>query len=505
MTVDSPLIALPLALPILAVGILLCMRRAGEAARHTLNILTCTALLVVAGVLFARVSESGVLVLRSGSWPAPFGITLVADLLSAVMVLVTAVVGLAVAIYAAGTGTGKFRGYFTPLYQALLMGVNGSFLTGDLFNLYVWFEVMLMASFVLVALPGGRAQLEAAVKYLTLNFIASAFFLVGLGVLYGMVGTLNMADLSVKLVEMGDSDLVLSSAVLFLVAFGIKAGVFPFYFWLPSSYHVTPTPVAAVFAGLLTKVGVYACIRVFTLVYSGHQEFLSSLLLPIGVLTMVTGVFGAASQFYIPRILSFHIISQIGYMIVGLGLFTRGALAATVFYIVHHILVKTNLFLIGGIIGHKTGTQALAKTGGIYRKSPWLAVLFLIPAMSLGGIPPLSGFFAKFALVREGLALGQGWVIAAALAVGLLTLYSMVKIWNEAFWKDAPAGERQPDRPVPVMMMVPAVALALGTVGFGIFPSVFMDLAMRTADQLTDPSAYIKAVLQPANPIPAAP
>ncbi|MEX1116880.1 MAG: proton-conducting transporter membrane subunit [Akkermansiaceae bacterium] len=505
MTVDSPLIALPLALPILAVGILLCMRRAGEAARHTLNILTCTALLVVAGVLFARVSESGVLVLRSGSWPAPFGITLVADLLSAVMVLVTAVVGLAVAIYAAGTGTGKFRGYFTPLYQALLMGVNGSFLTGDLFNLYVWFEVMLMASFVLVALPGGRAQLEAAVKYLTLNFIASAFFLVGLGVLYGMVGTLNMADLSVKLVEMGDSDLVLSSAVLFLVAFGIKAGVFPFYFWLPSSYHVTPTPVAAVFAGLLTKVGVYACIRVFTLVYSGHQEFLSSLLLPIGVLTMVTGVFGAASQFYIPRILSFHIISQIGYMIVGLGLFTRGALAATVFYIVHHILVKTNLFLIGGIIGHKTGTQALAKTGGIYRKSPWLAVLFLIPAMSLGGIPPLSGFFAKFALVREGLALGQGWVIAAALAVGLLTLYSMVKIWNEAFWKDAPAGERQPDRPVPVMMMVPAVALALGTVVFGIFPGVFMDLAMRTADQLTDPSAYIKAVLQPANPIPAAP
>ncbi len=505
MTVDSPLVALPLVLPILAVGILLCMRRAGEAARHTLNILTCTALLVVAGILFARVSESGVLVLRSGSWPAPFGITLVADLLSAAMVLVTAVVGLAVAIYAAGTGTGKFRGYFTPLYQALLMGVNGSFLTGDLFNLYVWFEVMLMASFVLVALPGGRPQLEAAVKYLTLNFIASAFFLVGLGVLYGMVGTLNMADLSVKLQEMGQSDLVLSSAVLFLVAFGIKAGVFPFYFWLPSSYHVTPTPVAAVFAGLLTKVGVYACIRVFTLVYSGHQEFLASLLLPIGVLTMITGVFGAASQFYIPRILSFHIISQIGYMIVGLGLFTRGALAATVFYIVHHILVKTNLFLIGGIIGHKTGTQALAKTGGIYRKSPWLAVLFLIPAMSLAGIPPLSGFFAKFALVREGLALGHWTIIAAALAVGLLTLYSMVKIWNEAFWKDAPAGERQPDRTVPVMMMVPAVALALGTVVIGIFPGIFMDLALRTADQLTDPSAYIKAVLQPANPIPAAP
>ena len=501
MPADSPLIALPLVLPIFAVGVLLCLLKAGEATRHALNILTCAGMLVAAGFLYAQVSEHGVLVLRSGSWPAPFGITLVADLLSAVMVLVSAVIGLGVAVYAAGSGTGKFRGYFTPLYQALLMGVNGSFLTGDLFNLYVWFEVMLMSSFVLVALPGGRAQLEAAVKYLTLNFIASAFFLVGLGVLYGMVGTLNMADLAVKLAPLGESDLVLSSAVIFLVAFGIKAGVFPFYFWLPSSYHVTPTPVAAVFAGLLTKVGVYACIRVFTLVYAGHQEFLSSLLLPIGVLTMITGVFGAASQFYIPRILSFHIISQIGYMIVGLGFFTRGALAATVFYIVHHILVKANLFLIGGIIGRKTGSQALEKTGGLYKKAPWLALLFLIPAMSLGGIPPLSGFFAKFALVREGLALHQWTVIAACLAVGLLTLYSMVKIWNEAFWKDAPAGERQPDRPVPLMMMLPVIALAACTVMFGVFPDVFMDVALRAADQLTNPAAYIEAVLQ--TPIPA--
>ncbi len=505
MPADSPLIALPLVLPIFAVGILLCLRRASEAVRHGVNIANCGVLLGVACLLMARVWDGTVLVLRAGSWPAPFGIVLVADLLSALMVLVTAIIGLTVAIYAASSGTAKFRGYFAPLYQALLMGVNGSFLTGDLFNLYVWFEVMLMSSFVLVALPGGRPQLEAAVKYLTLNFIASAFFLVGLGVLYGMVGTLNMADLSVKLAEMGDSDLVLSSAVLFLVAFGIKAGVFPFYFWLPSSYHVTPTPVAAVFAGLLTKVGVYACARVFTLVYSGQQDFLAQLLLPIGVLTMITGVFGAASQFFIPRILSFHIISQIGYMIVGLGFFTRGAIAATIFYIFHHILVKTNLFLIGGIIGRKTGTQALAKTGGLYRKSPWLAVLFLVPALSLGGIPPLSGFFAKFALVKEGLRLEQWAVVAAALAVGLLTLYSMIKIWNEAFWKDAPAGDRQPDRAVPWFMIVPAVALATLTVGVGLFPAVLLDLSTRAAEQLLDPSAYMEAVLQPQLPIPEKP
>jgi multicomponent Na+:H+ antiporter subunit D len=460
---------------------------------------------VVALILCFKAWDQGVLVLRSGSWPAPFGITLVADLLSAIMVLVTAVIGVSCAVYAAGSGTGKFRGYFAPLYQALLLGVNGSFLTGDLFNLYVWFEVMLMSSFVLVALPGGRQQFEAAVKYLTLNFIASAFFLVGLGVLYGTVGTLNMADLSLKVAELGESDLVLSSAVLFLVAFGIKAGVFPFYFWLPSSYHVTPTPVAAMFAGLLTKVGVYACIRVFTLVYQGHQEFLSGLLLVIGVLTMITGVLGAASQFFIPRILSFHIISQIGYMIVGLGFFTRGAIAATVFYIVHHILVKSNLFLIGGIIGRKTGTQALAKTGGLYKKSPWLAILFLIPAMSLGGIPPLSGFFAKFVLVREGIALGEGLVIAAALAVGLLTLYSMIKIWNEAFWKSPPAGDKLPNRPVPLMMTLPTLALAACTITFGIFPGFFIDVAERAADQIVNPQSYIEAVLGTSTPSSEAP
>jgi multicomponent Na+:H+ antiporter subunit D len=499
MPADPPLIALPLILPLLTVGILLCLRHASERLRHGINLVSCAGLLGVTAAITYQVMDAGILVLRSGSWPAPFGITLVVDYLAAAMLLISAVIGFTVAVYAAASGTGKFRGYFTPLYQALLLGVNGSFLTGDLFNLYVWFEVMLMSSFVLVALPGGRSQLEAAVKYLTLNFIASAFFLVGLGVLYGITGTLNMADLSVKLLTEERSDLVLSTAVLFLVAFGIKAGVFPFYFWLPSSYHVTPTPVAAIFAGLLTKVGVYACMRVYTLVYPAHQDFLAMILLPIGVLTMITGVFGAASQYYIPRILSFHIISQIGYMIVGLAFFTRGALAATVFYIVHHILVKSNLFLIGGIIGRRTGTQELTKTGGLYAKAPWLAVLFLIPAMSLGGIPPLSGFFAKFALVREGLLVGQWVVIAAALAVGLLTLYSMIKIWNEAFWKVSPAGDRLPDRKVPLMMIAPTVVLAACTLAFGLFPSIFMDYSMRAADQLVDPTLYIEAVLG-ANP-----
>jgi multicomponent Na+:H+ antiporter subunit D len=495
MPADSPWLAFPLVLPLLATAVLLCLRGMTEKTRLLITLATCAALLVVALVLFSKVAEHGILVLQAGNWPSPFGITLVADLFSAAMVLVTALIGLMVAWYAIGAGTAKFRGYFTPLYLALLLGVNGSFLTGDLFNLYVWFEVMLMSSFVLVALPGGRPQLEAAVKYLTLNFIASAFFLVGLGIVFGMVGTLNMADLSVKLSMLEKPDLVGSSAVLFLIAFGVKAGIFPFYFWLPSSYHVIPTPVAAVFAGLLTKVGVYACVRVFTLVYPGYQELLGSILLPLGILTMITGVFGAASQYFMPRILSFHIISQIGYMIVGLALFTHGALTATVFYIVHHIIVKTNLFLIGGIIGRKLGTQALKKTGGLYRACPWLAALFLVPAMSLAGIPPLSGFFAKFALIREALALQFWMTVFVASAVGLLTLFSMIKIWNEAFWKNLPNAENRPMHRVPWSMVAPAVVLACCTVVFGVFPAYFLEFADQAAAQLMDPSIYIKAVL----------
>jgi multicomponent Na+:H+ antiporter subunit D len=497
---NSPLLALPLLIPLVTVGVMLCAWRMAEAARHALNITACAAMLAVAAALCHATADGTVLALHVAAWPAPLGITLVADTLTALMVAVTAVIGLAVAVYAAGAGTGKFRGYFAPLFLALLTGVNGSFVTGDLFNLYVWFEVMLMASFVLVALPGGRGQMEGAVKYLTLNFVASALFLVGLGVLYGKFGTLNMADLALKIGAMENSETTRVTSVLFLAAFGIKAGIVPFHFWLPASYHVTPTPVAAVFAGLLTKVGVYACARVFTLVYAGQQEFLSAILLPLAVLTMLVGVFGAASQFFIPRILSFHIISQIGYMVAGIGMFSRGALAATVFYIIHHILVKANLFLIGGLIGRHTGSQHLDRCGGLYQRAPWLALLFLVPALSLGGIPPLSGFFAKFALIREGLLRDHPWVVAAALAVGLLTLYSMIKIWNEAFWKRSPAAPAAGGFRVPAAMWAPCVALALGTLALGLCPVWLLSAAERAAGQLTDPRSYIEAVLGTAHP-----
>jgi multicomponent Na+:H+ antiporter subunit D len=356
---------------------------------------------------------------------------------------------------------------------------------------------LLIASFVLLALGGERAQLEGALKYVTLNLISSAIFLAAVGILYGLVGTLNMADLHIQLNASPHAGLVKTLAILFMIAFGIKAAIFPLFFWLPSSYHTPPVAVSAIFAGLLTKVGVYTLIRVFTLLFVQDVAYTHTLLLILSGLTMLTGVLGAASQNEFRRILSFHIISQIGYMVMGLALFTPLALAGSIFYITHHIVVKTNLFLVSGVVHRLRGTYQLKELGGIYRLYPLLGLLFLIPAFSLAGVPPLSGFWAKFILIRAGLENEQYLIVATALVVGLLTLFSMTKIWAEVFWKAAP--ESEPDRLNPPLarlplLILPVVALAAITVVIGLFSEPFFVLASRAAEQLLDPTDYIEAV-----------
>jgi multicomponent Na+:H+ antiporter subunit D len=388
------------------------------------------------------------------------------------------------------------------------MGVAGAFLTGDIFNLYVWFEVLLISSFVLLALGSERAQLEGAIKYVMLNLVSSFLFLIATGILYGAVGTLNMADAARKLQTLDNPDLVSTLAMLFLIAFGIKAAVFPLFFWLPASYHTPPAAVSAVFAGLLTKVGVYALIRVFTLLFTQNPDVTHRLILVLAGLTMVTGVLGAVAQNEFRRILSFHIISQIGYMILGLGLYTKLALAGSVFYIAHHIIVKTNLFLVSGVVHTLQGTYDLNRLGGAYRRWPWLAALFAVPALSLAGLPPLSGFVAKLILVQAGLAVGEYVIVGVALAVSLLTLYSMSKIWNAVFWQTQPelapgpprlvAGEHPPGpltRGELVLLVAPIVGLAVLTVLIGLLAGPVFAWAAAAAAELLDPAAYIRAVL----------
>ena len=492
------LMILPIILPFFFAIVMLLFWKNYKAHR-TINLIASLASVIAAILLFQITEHSGIQSITIGSWPAPFGITLVSDLLSSIMVLITAIISLATAIYSIATMDNEREkfGYY-PLLQVLLMGINGAFLTGDIFNLYVWFEVMLISSFVLLALGGKQQQLEGAIKYVTLNLFSSALFLAGVGILYGLAGTLNMADLARKLPLIKNTDMATIVSMLFLIAFGIKSAMFPLFFWLPASYHTPPAAVSAIFAGLLTKVGVYSLIRVFTLIFVNNVEFTHTIILVLSGLTMLTGVFGAASQMEFRRILSFHIISQIGYMTMGLGLYTRFAITGAIFYIIHHIIVKTNLFLISGVVQKYSGSYKLKELGGLYKVYPLLGLLFLIPALSLAGIPPLSGFWAKFLVVKAGIDINQFLIVGVSLFVGLLTLFSMIKIWNEAFWKD-PVKEINKTEKLAlhksIILFTPIVLLALITITIGINVEPFLKIAERAADQLLDKQSYIQAVL----------
>jgi multicomponent Na+:H+ antiporter subunit D len=491
---------LPILIPLLtAVASLLAWR--SRRVQRTMGVVGSSGLLLAALGLLHSVWTDGIQAAQMGGWPAPFGITLVADVLSALMVAVTGLIGLCVNVYSLGGMDSRREafGYYT-LLQVLLMGCCGAFLTGDVFNLYVWFEVMLIASFVLLALGGERPQMEGAIKYVTMNLLSSALFLAAVGILYAAAGTLNLAELSLRLPQVAQPGLVTTLAMLFLTAFGIKAAAFPLFFWLPASYHTPPVSVSAIFAGLLTKVGVYALIRVFTLLFVGEPGTTHVLILWVAGLTMFTGVLGAMVQDEFRRILSFHIISQIGYMLMGLGLFTPLGLAGSVFYIAHHIIVKTNLFLVSGVVHRLGGSYQLKKLGGIYAAYPVIGVLFLIPALSLAGIPPLSGFWAKLSLVKGGLEESSFGIVATALVVSLLTLFSMSKIWAEAFWKPAPGGaealaEVPEERWGTRKMLMPIALLAALTVTIGLGAEPLFDLAVRAAEQLLDRREYVQAVL----------
>ncbi len=493
----------PLVLPILiplATAVVALVAAPWRATQRWIGVTGAAAYLTAALALLTRVARGGILVMQAGDWPAPFGVTLVADHLGALMVLVSAIVGVATTVYSlADIDPPRAAFGYYPLLHLLLAGVSGAFLTGDLFNLYVWFEVMLTSSFALIALGGRRAQIYGAIHYVVLNLISSFLLLAAIGILYGVTGTLNLAHLAVRLAEVDAPGLVTTVAVLLIVALGIKAAVFPFYLWLPASYPTPPIAVSAIFAGLLTKVGVYALIRVFTLLFTRDVGYTHTILLWVAGLTMVSGVLGAAAQNEVRRILSFHIVSQIGYMVMGLALFTPLALLGSIFYVVHHIIVKANLFLISGIIRRLGGTSDLACLGGLYRSHPFLGILFLIPALSLAGIPPLSGFWAKLILVRAGLETGAYAIVATALIVGLMTLFSMTKIWAEAFWKEKPTTGADDERRVPVAVderfMIPVASLAALTVAIGLWAYPLWVLAERAAAEVLEPTLYIQAVM----------
>lgn len=494
-------IALPIFIPFLLILILILVKQ--NRLAQWIGVAGSALLLFVSFYLFSELKNIGIITLNMGNWKAPFGITLVLDYFSGLMLVVSSLIIFVISIYAIYFMDGEHRtNKFYVFFFSLTMGINGAFLTGDAFNLYVWFEVILISSFVLITMGNSKKQLEGGIKYMALNLIGSLFFLAGLGLLYGKTGTLNMAHLAYILRESEQIVFINSSAVLFFLAFGIKAAIFPLFFWLPASYHTPNITVTSIFAGLLTKVGVYSLIRFFTLFFVQDQQFWLNLFLVIAGFTMIVGGMAASTHYEIRRILSYHIISQIGYMIMGLGIYTPLAIAGAIFFTIHNMIAKTNIFLVAGLIKHMKGTYYLKNIGGLYQQSPVLAVLFIIPAFALAGVPPLSGFFAKFILIKAGIEDGQFVIVGLAIATAMLTLYSMVKIWNEAFLKKAPENEETSmDIKKPVFgQVLPSIILGAASILMGLFAAIVFGFAMEAANQLLEPTEYINNVLNGPKP-----
>ncbi|WP_448611269.1 Na+/H+ antiporter subunit D [Geodermatophilus sp. URMC 60] len=430
---------LPVLLPLLgAAGALLVSGH--PTYQRTLSTTVLAAVLAVSVVLLLLADAEGASSVSVGGWPVPLGIVLVVDRLSALMLVVASTVALGVLVFAVGQGAADGSeetplSIFHPTFLVLVAGVGNAFLAGDLFNLYVGFEILLMASYVLLTLGGTAARIRGGITYIVVSLTSSLVFLAAIGLVYAATGTVNMAQLAVRLGELPEGTQVLLQSML-LIAFGIKAAVFPLSAWLPDSYPTAPAPVTAVFAGLLTKVGVYAIIRTQTLLFPGGA--LDDLLLWAALATMLVGILGAVAQSDLRRMLSFTLVSHIGYMVFGIALGTAAGLAGAVFYVAHHIAIQTTLFLVAGLVERQGGTTSVDKLGGLARRSPLLAVLFFVPAMNLAGIPPLSGFIGKLGLLQAGVAEGSAaalTLVAGGVVTSLLTLLAVARVWTRAFWR----------------------------------------------------------------------
>lgn len=491
------LVIAPVLLPLLA-GVMLVVLRRERRLQRVVSLVSLLAGLAVAAALLGRVADGEILVFRAGDWPAPFGIVLVADRLSALMVALTYVVALPGLWQSFRLIPPEVeRGSYYALFQLLLMGINGAFLTGDIFNMFVWFEVLLIASYALVPIVNRGYQLQEGFKYMVFNMAASTLFVVAVAVLYGMMGTLNLADLAVKAAELENPRLLTVAAMVFAVVFGAKAALFPLYFWLPGGYDAAPTPLSGVFAGLLTKVGMYALIRMFTLLFPLDPEFTRPLVLVIAGLTMSIGVLGAVAQVTMKRILAYHSISQIGYMAMGLGLETPLALAGAIYFMIHHSVIKSALFFVAGVTEHVAGTGHLKRLGCLARPYPALAAVFLAAGLSLAGVPPMSGFFGKLTLAQAGLQVGELAIVAVSIAVSFFTLFSMMKIQFWVFWgppRHTGAGD---DAGRIWGLLPPAVALVMVSAYLGVGAQWALGMMQGAADQLVDPQPYIRAVLAP--------
>lgn len=486
------LIIMPIIIPLIA-GMVMVIFRRNLKLHKILSLIALSGSGIIAVMLMGENKNDGIQTLHLGDWKPPFGVSMVADMFSSMLLLITSIVAVCCLLYAfRSIGEERESHYFYPLFLFLITGVNGSFITGDLFNLFVCFEVMLISSYVLISLGGTKVQLRESIKYVLTNIISSFLFLVAIAYIYAITGTLNFAHLSVRVAETGQSGLLTIISILLLVIFSLKAALFLF-FWLPGSYSAPPTAVAAVFAALLTKVGIYAIFRLFTLVFY-HEPQVTHLLIGIlGAATMILGAIGAVAHWDIKNILAYNVIIGVGFIIAGLASFSIGGLTGSVYYMIHDIIVKALIFLLGGTIISLTGTGKLKDMSGLIRNHPYLGWMFFIAALSLAGIPPLSGFLGKVFITQGTFEAGYFWLGAIGLLTSLMALYSVIKIFMNCFWGETFLSEEM-ESGTTKGVMFPIACLSLLTILLGLGAEGISGYTQLAVQTLMNPEIYIQAV-----------
>ena len=487
---------LPIIIPFFF-GMILMFGQKNLAYQRVMSLLGLILAIICSFALLFQVKNEGIQTLTFGSWPVPFGITMVSDMVSALLVTTTLLIVFFLVLYGFGSiGREREQFFYYPGVMMILTGVNGAFTTGDIFNLFVFFEVLLMASYLLIVLGGEREQLSESIKYILINVISSALFVITVAYLYSIVGTLNMADIAVKIAEINQPGIVTVIAVLFLMVFGLKASIFPLYFWLPSAYSAPPIPVLALFGALLTKVGIYAITRTYTLFFVHDLSYTHELLLILSILTIVAGCIGALAYYDIKKIIIYNIIIAVGVILFGVAQMNEVALEGAMFYFIHDMLIKAALFMLIGIIIYVTGTSDLRKMGGLMKTYPALGWFYLIAAFGLAGIPPLSGFIGKLLIIKGGFDAGNMWSSLFILASSLLVLLSVIRIFIFAFWGEEKGELVRVDSRQYRTLFIPTVLLVIVTILYGVGAEWLTPFMGDAAKLLNDPSIYIDGVMK---------
>ncbi|MCS1384250.1 MULTISPECIES: Na+/H+ antiporter subunit D [Lysinibacillus] len=489
----SNIIVLPLIVPVIT-AILLVFLRQNIMIQRILSLCTLGFVIFISVVLLLEVQQQGVMRIDFSGWIPPFGILFVADSFAVLLVFVANIVAAICVVYAFFTiGEHYEKMYFYPFVLLMVAGVNGSFLTGDIFNLFVCFEVMLLASYALISLGGGKVQLREALKYVLINIVASWIFLVALAFLYGTIGTLNMAHISLRVMEAGADPLITTVGLVFLIVFSLKAGLLLF-FWLPGSYSVPPTAIAALFAALLTKVGIYALVRTFTLLFTTNPGVTHTTLGIMAGLTILAGCMGALAGRDVRTIASYNVLIGVGFIVAGLAIGTESALQGVTYYLMHDMVVKAMLFLAVGMMIYVTGETLIDNMSGLIRNYPFFGWLFFIMMCSIAGIPPLSGFLGKVLIGQGAIEGGNFVLLGLGFFSSLIVLYSLLRIFLSSFFGETILSIED-ETPLPKRMVLPLTLLSVCTIALGIGAESMAPYVKDAAETLHTPSIYIDAVL----------